>query len=210
MAENRLMTLDERLAIGVECARLDREGKEAEARALAKTRPMPAYMARILMEKVDWGKDFLRTCGWNMAEGRLSMEKTGLTIGILEAVCKVTDGRIGLRTKGKTEVGRENLVKGLELGKQIFSELKDCRDPELMLLAEYAFVNQELEGARTEEKIGRASYQSATHDFDDAFLSLKSVKDSAMYQGAENTHPHRAPFRYKGMPNDSFHIAYSI
>jgi hypothetical protein len=68
MAENRLMTLDERLAIGVECARLDREGKEEEARALAKTRPMPAYVAKILMEKVDWGKEYLQNCGWNMAE----------------------------------------------------------------------------------------------------------------------------------------------
>jgi hypothetical protein len=62
------MTLHEKLAIGAECARLEREGKEEEANELEKTRPMPAYMARILMEKVDWGKDFLQTCGWNMAE----------------------------------------------------------------------------------------------------------------------------------------------
>jgi hypothetical protein len=127
----------------------------------------------------------------------------------MEAVSNIAEGRIGLRTRGETEDGRENFAKGLELGKQIFSELKNCGDPELMLLAEYAFVNQELEGARTEEKIGRASYEAAVHDFDDAFLSLKAVKDAAIYQGAENTHPHRAPFRYKGMPNDSFHIAYT-
>jgi hypothetical protein len=67
MAENRLMTLDERLAIGVKCGQLRDEGKEEKARELAKTRPMPAYMTKILMEKGDWGKDFLRTCGWNMA-----------------------------------------------------------------------------------------------------------------------------------------------
>jgi hypothetical protein len=137
------------------------------------------------------------------------MEKTGLTIGILRAVSKITDGRIGLRTKGKAEEGREDFAEGLTLGKKIFSEVKDSGDSELMLLAEYGFINQELEGARAEEKIGRASYQSAIQDFDDAFLSLKSVKDAAMYQGAENTHPHRAPFRYKNMPNDSFHIAYT-
>jgi hypothetical protein len=68
MAENRLMTLHEDLAIGVQCARLRDEGKEEEAIELAKTRPMPAFMAKILTEKVDWGKDFLRICGWNMAE----------------------------------------------------------------------------------------------------------------------------------------------
>jgi hypothetical protein len=137
------------------------------------------------------------------------MEKTGLTDGIIKAVSDIADGRVSLRTVGKAEEGRGNFAKGLELGKKIFSEVKDCGDPELMLLAEYLFINQELESARAEENIGRASYQSAVHDFDDAFLSLRSVKDTAMYQGAENTHPHRAPFRYKGMPNDSFHIAYT-
>jgi hypothetical protein len=68
MVDNRLMTLDERLAIGMESNRLRREGKEEEALALDKKRPMPAYMARILMEKVDWGKEYLQNCGWNMAE----------------------------------------------------------------------------------------------------------------------------------------------
>jgi hypothetical protein len=68
MVENRLMTLHEELEIGIKCGRLRNEGKEEEAIALAKTRPMPAFMAKILMEKVDWGKEFLRTCDWNMAE----------------------------------------------------------------------------------------------------------------------------------------------
>jgi hypothetical protein len=137
------------------------------------------------------------------------MEKTGLTIGILEAVKDITIGRIGLRTDGKAEKGRADLAKGLALGKKIFAEVKECTDPELMLFAEYFFVTQELEGARSEEIIGRSSYQSALHDFDDAFRSLKSVKDTTMYQGAENTYPNRAPFRYKGMPNDAFHTAYA-
>jgi hypothetical protein len=32
------------------------------------------------------------------------MEKTGLTIGIVSAVNNIADGRIGLRTEGKTVV----------------------------------------------------------------------------------------------------------
>jgi hypothetical protein len=46
MAENCLMTLDERLAIGIKCGSSRDEGKEDEAIALAKTRPMPAYAAK--------------------------------------------------------------------------------------------------------------------------------------------------------------------
>jgi hypothetical protein len=68
MVENRLMTLHEKLAIGVQSARLKREGKEEEADKLERTIPMPAFMAKILMEKVDWGKEYLQNCGWNMAE----------------------------------------------------------------------------------------------------------------------------------------------
>jgi hypothetical protein len=53
------------------------------------------------------------------------MEKTGLTTEILEAVSDIADGRIGFRTKDKTEEGRENFTKGLKLGKKIFSEMKN-------------------------------------------------------------------------------------
>jgi hypothetical protein len=62
------MTLHEKLAIGVKCTQLHDEWKHEEATELAKTRPMPAYMAKILKEKVDWGKGFLQTCDWNMVE----------------------------------------------------------------------------------------------------------------------------------------------
>jgi hypothetical protein len=51
----------------------------------------------------------------------------------MEAVSDITDGRIGLRTEGKAEEGRTNLANGIELGKKIFSEVKLCKDPELML-----------------------------------------------------------------------------
>jgi hypothetical protein len=45
-------------------------------------------------------------------------------------------------------------------------------------------------------------------DFDDAFLALKAVENGASYQVADQTHPRRAKYRYKGMPRDAFHIAY--
>jgi hypothetical protein len=58
------MTLDEELKIGVESARLRAAGKEEESLAMAKTRPMPPWMAKVFKDKMGLG--FLLDLGWNM------------------------------------------------------------------------------------------------------------------------------------------------
>jgi hypothetical protein len=58
------VTLHEELQIGVESARLRAAGKKEEAIAMAKTRPMPPWMAKVIKEKI--GLDFLVSLGWNM------------------------------------------------------------------------------------------------------------------------------------------------
>jgi hypothetical protein len=68
MAINRLMTEHEKLEIGVRAAELRKAGKTEEAMELGKSIPMPPWMAKVYMEKVSWGRDYLRNCGWNMAE----------------------------------------------------------------------------------------------------------------------------------------------
>jgi len=68
MAINRLMTEHEKLEIDVKEAELRKAGKEEEARELAKSVPMPPWMAKVFKEKVSWGRDYLKNSGWNMAE----------------------------------------------------------------------------------------------------------------------------------------------
>jgi hypothetical protein len=112
---------------------------------------------------------------------------------------------------------------------EIFTEVQTSRDSSLMLLAEYVYIGQELAGSRPEEKEARSSCEAAMQDFDDdavrdsapiiiptgkrsvatyAFNCLKIVEQPAVYQGAEQSHLHRAKFRYKDMPRDAFHLAY--
>jgi hypothetical protein len=62
----QMMTLKEQLAIGVKAIELRNAGKDDEAMALAKTAPMPPFLAKILKEKV--GTDYLIKSGWNLAE----------------------------------------------------------------------------------------------------------------------------------------------
>jgi hypothetical protein len=121
---------------------------------------------------------------------------------------RITTGRIELRTEGKAEQGRVDFHAGMGLATELFAEVQATRAPYLMLLSEYVYTAQEFAISRPEEKEARASYEAAMHDFDDAFNCLEIVKHPAVYQGAEQSHLHRAKFRYKAMPKDAFHLAY--
>jgi hypothetical protein len=125
-----------------------------------------------------------------------------------QAVERIATGRVELRTQGKTESGRVDFHDGLAKAMEVFTEVEASRDLYLMLLAEYVYIGQELAGSRPEEKDARSSCEAAMQDFDDAFNCLKIVEQPAVYQGAEQSHLHRAKFRYRGMPKDAFHLAY--
>jgi hypothetical protein len=62
----QMMTLKEKLAVGIKIAELRNAGKEDEAMTLHKTVPIPPFLAKIMKEKV--GADYLIKSGWNLAE----------------------------------------------------------------------------------------------------------------------------------------------
>jgi hypothetical protein len=64
--ESKHMNLNECLAVGVKAAELSAAGREAEARQLERTIPIPPYMARIVKDKL--GLEFLLKLDRNMAE----------------------------------------------------------------------------------------------------------------------------------------------
>jgi len=89
----------------------------------------------------------------------------------------------------------------------IFKEVQASADPQTIILAEYAFLSQELQFCSENDKDTLSSLTQAVQSFDDAFLALKVVEDKTLYQGAENTHPHSRKYRISGYPKDSYHIA---
>jgi hypothetical protein len=68
-------------------------------------------------------------------------------------------------------------------------------------------ISQELQFCEETDKDTLSSLTQAIQSFDDAFLALKAVDDSTLYQGAEQTHPHSKKYRVSGFPKDAFHIA---
>jgi len=63
---HQAMTLDEKLAIACKAAKLREAGDIEGYHRLVKTAPLPAYIAKVIKEKV--GLDYLLTSGWNLSE----------------------------------------------------------------------------------------------------------------------------------------------
>jgi hypothetical protein len=64
--EHRLMTEREKADIFEQARQLRAAGKEDEAKMLQRTVPIPAYLAKVLKEKI--GAYILIKGGWNLAE----------------------------------------------------------------------------------------------------------------------------------------------
>jgi hypothetical protein len=64
--EHRLMTEQEKVDIVLKSFELDKAGKVAEALAMRRQIPLPAYLPKFVKENM--GVDFLLEEGWNLAE----------------------------------------------------------------------------------------------------------------------------------------------
>jgi len=132
---------------------------------------------------------------------------TGLLSRIADATANIDAGRKGFATRGKEQEGRISYEKGIAEALIAFKEAQATADPQIMILAEYAFLTQELQFCEKSDKDSFNSLTKALQSFDDAFLALTVVEDSALYQGTDKTIPHHKDYRVSGYPKDSFHIA---
>ena len=136
------------------------------------------------------------------------MAKTGLVNRINAAAFSIDFGRKGFATRGKAEEGRISYEKGIAEALAAFKEAQATADPHTIILAEYAFLSQELEFCEKTDKESFNSLTKALKSFDDAFTVLSIVDDSTIYQGAEKSYPHDKKYRVGGgYPKDSFHVA---
>ena len=135
------------------------------------------------------------------------MAKTGLLLSITQAAAKIDYGRKSIATRGKEQEGRISYEDGIAIALITFKEAQITADPQIMILAEYTFLTQELQFCEKSDKDSLNSLTKALQSFDDAFLALKTVENSTMYQGVDQCTPHHKDYRVSGYPKDSFHIA---
>ena len=134
------------------------------------------------------------------------MDLAGLINRITNATAGIDYGRKGFATRGKAEEGRISFETGISEAMSAFKEAQSTADPEIILLAEYTFITQELEFCEKTDKLAINSLSRGIRFFDDAFLALKAVEDPG-YKIAEQTYPHDKDYRIKGFPKDAYHIA---
>ena len=135
------------------------------------------------------------------------MDLTGLVYSIISATANIDSGRKGFATRGKAEEGRISYELGIANALAAFKEAQATTDPQIMILAEYTFLTQELQFCEKTDKDSLNSLTQAIQYFDDAFLVLKTVEDSTLYKAVETAIPHNKKFRVSGYPKDSFHVA---
>jgi len=126
---------------------------------------------------------------------------------ISKAAANIDSGRKGFAIIGKEREGRISYEKGIAAALTAFKEAQATADPQIIILAEYTFLTQELQFCEKPDKESLSSLTKAIQSFDDAFRALKAVEKSG-YKTAEETYPHDKKFRVGGgFPKDSFHIA---
>jgi len=135
------------------------------------------------------------------------LDITGLVYKISDAALSIDFGRKGFATRGKAEEGRISYETGIALALSAFKDAQSTADPRTIILVEYTFLNQEIQFCDETDTDSHSSLTQAIQSFDDAFLVLEIVEDTAIYQGAEKSHPHSKKYRIGGFPKDSFHIA---
>ena len=136
-----------------------------------------------------------------------NMDLAGLIDSVLISVALVDRGRRGLSTDGDEHKGRLSYEEGIAGASKAFSIAMSINDPKTILLAEEAFIEQELHYCSEEDFSTRSSLIKALQSFDDAFLCLEAVEDDAGYKIANKTWPHTSKYRIKNYPKDALHLA---
>ncbi|MDR2482409.1 MAG: hypothetical protein LBD08_02115 [Treponema sp.] len=137
------------------------------------------------------------------------MDRTGLIAKIHESVLRIDVGRKGQNTDGLERKGRINYEAGLSLAMEVFKAVQMIAplDLELIMMAEYTFISQELQFCAAADTNTVSSLTNAIHDIDEAFSALKILENEPVYQFVEQSISHHLNFRYKGMVKDAFHAA---
>jgi hypothetical protein len=134
------------------------------------------------------------------------MDQAGLITRVVLSAADIDAGRKGHSTDGREHEWRLAYEKWIAAARAVFSEVVSTADPQTILLAEEAFVEQELQFCGGRDTYTCGSLTQAVQSFDDAFLCIEAVEGSG-YMEADKTWPHSPKYRIQGFPKDAFHLA---
>jgi hypothetical protein len=112
-------------------------------------------------------------------------------------------GRKGLATDGKEHDGRITYEGGISGVLAAFLEAQITADPQILVLVESAFLQQDLQFCHKTDTETKSSLTQAIQSFADAERCLKTVTDAVGYRFAETAFPTAARYRTQGLPKDA-------
>jgi hypothetical protein len=131
---------------------------------------------------------------------------TGLVYNIVDSAILIDRGRKGFTIAGDEHNGRINYEQGLSGALFIFQEAERSAEPQILILVELTFLQQEFQFCNEADAITRSSLKAAIQSFEDALRCLKIV-ESADYRLAEAAFPSSPKYRIHGFPRDAVHLA---
>ena len=135
------------------------------------------------------------------------MDATGLVYKISDAALAIDYGRKGFAIRGKADEGRISYEDGISRALSTFKDAQSTVDPQIIILVEYTFLNQELQFCDPSDNDSLSSLTEAIQSFKDALRCLAVVEDNTEYKIAEKTYSFNKKHRFKGYPKDAYHIA---
>jgi hypothetical protein len=135
------------------------------------------------------------------------MDPTGFLSNLVSQAVDIDIGRKGLTTDGEEHAGRIHYEEGISGFLTSFREAQASSDPQILVLAELIFLQQEFQFCDEADSVTRSSLTQAIQSFEDALRSLEVLGKPAAYQEAEKTYPTAPKNRIQGFPKDAFHLA---
>jgi len=131
---------------------------------------------------------------------------TGLRIKIHEVALAIDFGRKGFAIRGKVEEGGLSYKRVITEALSAFRDAQSNIAPQAIIIVKYTFLSQELQFYNGTDKNSLVSLTHAIQSFDDAFIALQAIEDSA-YKIAEKIYPFDSKYKINGFFKVSFHIA---
>ena len=135
------------------------------------------------------------------------MDLTGFLSDLAENANYIDIGRKGFTIDGGERDGRINYELGIADSLTLFQQAQASADPQVIILSELIFLQQELQFCHETDTITQSSLTQAIQSFEDALRCLKVIENSSVYQSAEATYPTASKYRIHGFPKDALHIA---
>jgi hypothetical protein len=104
------------------------------------------------------------------------MVPTGLQNRIIGAVAYIDSGRKGLATDGEEHEGRISYEMGISAALFVFKEAQTTGDPQIFILVEMTFLQQELYFCAETDTITQSSLTQAIQSFEDAYTGSSAAQ----------------------------------